>query len=76
MSSPKLGRNARLFKDGTVIGYAKDIRAWGMNLEQVLARAALAEGAIARVNPRDLENHQLVVLSNQLKELIRHETTG
>ena len=25
MSTPKLGRNARLFKDGTVIGYAKDI---------------------------------------------------
>ncbi|HEX9261201.1 MAG TPA: hypothetical protein VF893_01580 [Candidatus Bathyarchaeia archaeon] len=25
MSSPKLGRNARLFKDGVVIGYAKDI---------------------------------------------------
>jgi hypothetical protein len=25
VSSPKLGRNARLFKDGTVIGYAKDI---------------------------------------------------
>ncbi len=27
MSTPKLGRNARLFKDGTVIGYAKDIGA-------------------------------------------------
>lgn len=25
MSLPKLGRNARLFKDGVVIGYAKDI---------------------------------------------------
>jgi hypothetical protein len=52
------------------------IRAWGMNPEQVLARDALAEGAITQVNPADIENHQLVVLSNQLKELIRHETTG
>jgi hypothetical protein len=25
VSTPKLGRNARLFKDGTVIGYAKGI---------------------------------------------------
>ena len=25
MSTPKLGRNARLFKDGVVIGYAKDV---------------------------------------------------
>ncbi|MEM4704212.1 MAG: hypothetical protein QXJ02_04005 [Candidatus Bathyarchaeia archaeon] len=52
------------------------IRAWGMNPEQLLARDALAEGAITKVNPEELENHQLVVLSNQLKELIRHETTG
>jgi hypothetical protein len=25
LSTPRLGRNARLFKDGVVIGYAKDI---------------------------------------------------
>jgi len=25
MSTPELGRNARLFKDGVVIGYAEDI---------------------------------------------------
>jgi hypothetical protein len=52
------------------------IRAWGMNPEQMLAKDALAEGAFTRINPEDIENHQLVVLSNQLKELIRHETTG
>lgn len=46
------------------------IRAWGMNPEQLLAKDALAEGAITRINPTDIENHQLVVLSNQLKELI------
>ena len=42
----------------------------------VLADQDVAEGAITRVNPADMENHQLVVLSNQLKELIKHETTG
>ena len=52
------------------------IRAWGMNPEQILTKDALAEGAITYVNPADIENHQLVVLSNQLKELIRHEKTG
>ena len=51
------------------------IRAWGMNPEQVLARDALAEGAITCKNQADLENHQLTVLSNQLKEMIRHEAT-
>jgi hypothetical protein len=52
------------------------IRAWGMNPEQMLTKDALAEGAVTHVNPEDIENHQLVVLSNQLKELIRYETTG
>jgi hypothetical protein len=44
-----------------------------MNPEQLLAKDALAEGAITHINPADAENHQLVVLSNQLKELIRNE---
>ncbi len=52
------------------------IRAWGMNPEQVLARDALSEGAITHKNPEDLENHQLKVLSNQLKQLIREEATS
>ncbi len=50
------------------------IRAWGMNPEQLLAKEAIAEGAITRMESADLENHQLVVLSNQLRELIRNET--
>ncbi|MCW4005312.1 MAG: site-specific integrase [Candidatus Bathyarchaeota archaeon] len=50
------------------------IRAWGMNPEQMLAKDALAEGATTKINADELENHQLVVLSNQLKELIRNET--
>jgi site-specific recombinase XerD len=52
------------------------IRAWGLNPEQLLAREALAEGAITYINQTDIENHQLIVLSNQLKELIRNEKTG
>jgi hypothetical protein len=52
------------------------IRAFGMNPEQVLTREALAEGATTRQNPEDLENHQLTILSNQLKQLIRQEATG
>jgi hypothetical protein len=47
------------------------IRAWGMNPEQLLSRAALIGGAITCKNQIDLENHQLVVLSNKLKHLIQ-----
>jgi hypothetical protein len=50
------------------------IRAWGMNPEQYLTRDALAEGAITHKNQEELENHQLTILSQQLKELIRQET--
>jgi hypothetical protein len=46
------------------------IRAWGMNPEQFLTRDALAEGATTHKNPEDLENHQLTILSQQLKDLI------
>jgi site-specific recombinase XerD len=52
------------------------IRAWGMNPEQVLTRDALSEGAATYKNQEDAENHQLVILSNQLKQLIRQEATG
>ena len=52
------------------------IRAWGMNPEQVLARDALSKGAITHKCQEDLENHQLQVLSKQLKQLIREEATG
>jgi site-specific recombinase XerD len=47
------------------------IRAWGMNPEQVLARDALAEGATSYKNQEDLENHQLSILANQIKELVQ-----
>jgi site-specific recombinase XerD len=51
------------------------IRAWGMNPEQILTRDALNEGAATHKSPEDLENHQLAILSNQLKQLIRQEAT-
>ena len=51
------------------------IRAWGMNPEQMLTRDALSEGAITHRNSEDLENHQLQILSSQLKQLIRQEAT-
>jgi site-specific recombinase XerD len=49
------------------------IRAMGMNPEQLLTRDALSDGAITHINSNDLENHQLQILSNQLKRLIRQE---
>ena len=51
------------------------IRAWGMNPEQLLTRDALAEGATTHKNQEDLENHQLTILSNQLKQLIQQAAT-
>jgi hypothetical protein len=50
------------------------IRAWGMNPEQVLTREALTQGAAVCITPQDKENHDLQVLSQTLRELIRQET--
>lgn len=62
-------------KVGKIDALKEIIRAWGMNPEQVLARDALVDGAATYTNPEDYQNHQLVVLSNQLKQLIRQEAT-
>ncbi len=51
------------------------IRAWGMNPEQILTQGALAEGTTTYKNQEELENHQLTVLSIQLRQLIRQEKT-
>ena len=51
------------------------IRAWGMNPEQILTRDALNDGATTHKSPEDFENHQLQILSNQLKQMIRQEAT-
>ena len=52
------------------------IRAWGMNPEQLLARDALTQGAITNISPAEQENHQLKVLANQLKEMIKQEASA
>jgi hypothetical protein len=44
-----------------------------MNPEQYLTRDALAEGATTHRNGQELENHQLTILSEPLKHLIRQE---
>jgi hypothetical protein len=44
-----------------------------MNPEQLLTRDALAKGATTHKNQDDLENHQLTILSRQLKDLIRQD---
>lgn len=51
------------------------IRAWGMNPEQVLTREALSDGAATHKSTEDHESHQLAILGNQLRELIREATT-
>jgi len=52
------------------------IRAWGMNPEQILTRNALSDGATTHNSKDDFENHQLQILSSQLKQLIRQEATA
>jgi hypothetical protein len=49
------------------------IRARGLNPEQVLARDALAKGAVTYKSQEDFENRQLQILSSQPKQLIRQE---
>jgi hypothetical protein len=46
-----------------------------MNPEQLLKRDALSEGATTNKNLEDFENHQLTILSNQLKQLIQQAAT-
>jgi hypothetical protein len=47
------------------------IQAYGMNPEEVLTREALSDGAATYKSAEDYENHQLTILGNQLKQLIR-----
>ena len=49
------------------------IRAWGMNPEQILTRETLTRGEAVYHSPDELENHQLKLLSQSLKQLIRQE---
>ena len=51
------------------------IRAWGMNPEQILTRDALIDGAVTYQNEEACQNHQLTVLRNQLKQLLKQEAS-
>jgi hypothetical protein len=51
------------------------MRALGINPEQILTRDALSDGAITCKSKEDFENHQLQILGNQLKQLIRQEAS-
>lgn len=49
------------------------IRALGVNPEAVLTREAMTHPARTEINPQDQEDYQLKVLSQALKETLRHE---
>jgi len=52
------------------------IRALGVTPEQVLTRDALSQGAITYKTADDYQNHQLQILSNELKQLIKREASS
>ena len=52
------------------------IHALGVTPEQVLTRDALSQGAITYKTADDYQNHQLQILSNELKQLIKREASS
>jgi tRNA A37 N6-isopentenylltransferase MiaA len=50
------------------------IRAWGQNPEEILSRDALVRGNITETTEQT-QIHQLSILAEQLKQLIRREVT-
>ena len=50
------------------------IRAWGQNPEEILTKDALLRGNITEL-PEQNQNHQLSVLADQLKQLIKREVS-
>lgn len=50
------------------------IRAWGENPEEILSRDVLMRGNITETHEQT-ENHQLTLLGQELKELIKREVT-
>ena len=51
------------------------IRAWGLEPEKILSREAVSQGAITHLSSESLENHQLQILTDTLRELVRREAT-
>jgi hypothetical protein len=50
------------------------IRAWGQNPEEILSKDALLRGNITETHDQT-QNHQLSILAEQLKQIIRKEAT-
>jgi hypothetical protein len=50
------------------------IRAWGQNPEEILSRDALVRGNITETRDQT-QNHQLSILAENLKQIIRKEAT-
>ena len=50
------------------------IRAWGQNPEEILTKDALLRGNISETQ-EICQNHQLSLLANQLKQLVRSEVS-
>ena len=50
------------------------IRAWGQNPEEILTKDALMRGNITEL-PDQTQNHQLSLLAEQLKQLIKKEVS-
>ncbi|MCW3994899.1 MAG: hypothetical protein NWE98_01965, partial [Candidatus Bathyarchaeota archaeon] len=51
------------------------IRAWGENPEEILTKDALKRGNITETQEQT-ENHQLSILAEQLKQLIKKEVSA
>ena len=51
------------------------IRAWGDNPEEILSKDALLRGNITETSDQT-QNHQLSLLAEQLKELIKKEVSA
>jgi hypothetical protein len=67
--------NLKIRPDNKLETVKEIIRAFGMKPEQHLTKDAFADG-VTTYNPDDYENHQLSILNNQLKQLIRREASA
>lgn len=56
------------------MAFKEIIRAQGINPEQILTREALTQHATTYLDPAQLHDHQLQVLTTTLRDLIHQET--
>jgi len=61
---------------GTKVSQLKEIiRAWGANLEEILTKEFMLRGNIAETQEQ-IQTHQLSILAEQLKQLIKREVSA